>query len=250
MVETTTVQSQLEAMAEAGLLYGRKCSKTNPKMRRYIFASRKGIEIFDLEQTAAMLAKAIDFMKDLLAKGGKLLMVGTQPAARELVQKFAAKHGFFYVTERWLGGTLTNFKTISSRLQYLKKLKSDRDSGQLDKYTKKEKHELQKYIDRFDKFFIGLTEMQQLPEAVFIVNPEEHLTAIREAKRLGIPVIAIISTDGDPDLITHPIPANANARLSIGWILDKIDAGITDKSEILNPESATNPSAQNPNDQK
>lgn len=236
--------AQLEIMAEAGLLYGRKCSKTNPKMRRYIFASRKGIEIFDLEQTAVLLQKAIDFIKELIAKGGKLLVVGTQPAAKELVKNLAAKHGFFYVTERWLGGTLTNFKTISSRLQYLKKLKSDRDSGELNKYTKKEKLTLTKYIDRFDKFFIGFSEMQQLPEAVFIINPEEHLTAIREAKRLSIPIIALISSDGDPEPVTYPIPANANARLSIGWILDKIDAGLNQisntQSSISNVNERTN----------
>lgn len=216
----------LEEMARAGILYGRKKSKTNPKMRPYIQATRSGIEIFDLTQTLAAIEKTREFLKELNQKGGMPLLVGTQPAAKEIIRNLADKFGFPYVTERWLGGTLTNFKTLSTRINYYLKLKADRAAGKLEKYTKKERLNFDQEISRMEKLFGGLERMNKLPDVLIVVDSILHLTAIREANRLKIPIIAIINSDSDPDAVQIPIPANASARSSIIWILGKLEKAI------------------------
>lgn len=210
-------------MIKAGVIYGRKKSKTNPKMRPYIFATRKGIEIFNLPQTLALLDKAIIFLKEKTEKKLPVLVVGTQPAAKDLVKKFAEKFGFAYVVERWLGGTMTNFKVISKRIEYFTRLKSDKATGRLDKYTKRERLKIDENIQKLSKVLSGIEKMNQLPDAVMIFDVEEHQTAVREANRLKIPIIGIANSDSNPDQINYLIPANDNSKTSIAWILEYIE---------------------------
>lgn len=226
--ETVEFENQpiLEEMAQAGILYGRKKSSTNPKMLSFIHAVRNGIKIFDLAQTWEAIEKAQTFLKDIISKGGQVLLVGSQPAAQEAIKAMADKFGFPYVVERWLGGTLTNFKTLSSRINRYIQLKTDRATGKLDKYTKKERLEFDREIGRMEKLFGGLEKMSKLPEAVLIVDAKLHLTAIREANRLRLPIVAIINSDSDPDWAQYSIPANASAKSSIVWILNKLESAI------------------------
>lgn len=216
----------VEEMMKAGLMYGRKRSFTNPKMKSYIFAIRGGMAVFDLSKTLKALETALEAVKKAVKGGGKVLVVGTQPAAKELVKAFAKDHGQYFVTERWLGGTLTNFKTISSRVEHFKKLKSDKAAGRLEKYTKKERVGMDKEIEDMGELFGGFEDMTVLPAMVLLVNATLHDTALREARRMKIPVVALMSSDGNPDFVQYPIPGNASARPSIAWVLEKIGKAI------------------------
>lgn len=227
----------LDEMTKAGILYGRKKSKTHPKMRPFIFATRNNIEIIDLPKTLEAVEKAGEFLKETAKNGGLLLVVGTQPAAQELVEEFAKKLAAPYVTKRWLGGTLTNFKTINKRTEYYLKLKSDLESGKLEKYTKKERVVFGKEIGRLTQFFSGLEKLARLPNALIVVNANEHLTAVKEALRLKVPIIAIVSTDTNPELVTYPIPANDNAKMSIAWILEKLAGKIEEGLRERQPKT-------------
>ncbi len=227
----------LEEMVKAGVLYGRKKSKTHPRMRPFIYATRNGVEILDLPKTMEALDKAGEFLKELAKKDGLILTVGTKPAAQDLVTEFAAKFTFPFVVKRWLGGTLTNFKTLSKRVQYYMNLKADQATGKLEKYTKKEQLEFGKQIEKMNIFFSGLERLTRLPDVLLVVNVNDHITAVREARRLKIPVVAIMSTDTDPELVDYPIPANDNSRTSIGWILaklqTKIEEGVKEKPPVV-----------------
>lgn len=226
----------LEEMAKAGILYGRKKSKTHPKMRPFIYTTRNGIEILDLPKTLDALEKAGDFLKDIATKpDASILAVGTRPAAQELIENFGKKFAMPYVTKRWLGGTLTNFKTISSRIRYYQKLKSDEATGKLDKYTKKEQLGFRKQIEKMDQFFGGLEKLERLPDALLVINANEHMTAIREAHRAKIPVVCIISTDTNPEVVEHPIPANDDGKSSITWIFGKLESKIEEGKKNRKP---------------
>lgn len=216
----------LEEMSKAGILYGRKKSKTNPKMRPFILATRSGVEIFDLPQTQEAAARAQEAIRQLKEKKSKIMLVGTQPAVRDLIKELAVKLEAPFVVERWLGGTFTNFQTLSQRIRYYTKLKADRAAGKLDKYTKKERLNFDKEIARMDKLFGGLEKLDKLPDLLFIVDAElkNHKTAVEEAKKLNIPVMAILNSDNNPEKIQYPIPGNSNARSSVQWVLNKIFA--------------------------
>lgn len=216
----------LDEMVKAGVLYGRKKAKTHPHMRPFIFGTRNGIEILDLPKTSEALDKAGEFLKEIAKKDGLIMVVGTKPAAQDLSEEFAKKFSFPYVTKRWLGGTLTNFKTLSKRIQYYMNLKADKATGKLEKYTKKEQVEFGKIIGKMDQFFIGLERLSRLPDALFVVNANDHITAVREAHRMKIPVVAIMSSDTDPELAEYPIPANDNSKMSIAWMIGKLEAKI------------------------
>ena len=230
----------MEEMVKAGVLYGRKKSKTHPRMKDFVFATRNGIEILDLPKTMQALEKAAEFLKEIAKKDGIIIVVGTKPVCQELAENFAKKFSMSFVVKRWLGGTLTNFKTISKRIQYYMNLKADKASGKLAKYTKKEQVAFDKEIERLNGFFIGLERLTKLPDTLIVIDANEHITAVREAKRLKIPVVAILSTDTDPEAVEYPIPANDNSKTSIAWILGKLEAkiaeGVREKSEALNPK--------------
>jgi small subunit ribosomal protein S2 len=223
----------LEKMTEAGILYGRRKNKTHPRMRRFIFVTRNGSEIFDLEKTINYLEKAGDFLKSIAQKKSVILCVGTTPVARDLIKNFAKKFDYPFVVERWLGGTLTNFKTLSKRLQYYIKLKDDREAGRFERYTKKERLQFNKEIERLTKLFGGLEKLKQLPHAVLIIGSTSHDTAVREARIAKIPIVSIISTDADPEIINYPIPANDRARSSIALVLESLEKKV--EEGIKNP---------------
>jgi len=247
--EKSTVEFELlQKMAEAGIFYGRKKTKTHPRMKRFIYATRNGSEILDLEKTAAFLEEAGNFIETLAQKRAIVLCVGTTPAAKDLIKKFAESSGYPFVIERWLGGTLTNFKTLSGRLQYFIKLKSDREAGRLEKYTKKERLNFDREIDRLKKLFGGLETLKELPDALLIVGSTSHDTAVREARIMKIPIISILSTDADPEKIQYPIPANDRARSSIQWLLEvlvkRVEAG---KKTPIIEEIKTSPQREEKN---
>jgi len=238
--EKTMDPMLLEEMVKAGILYGRKKSKTHPRMRPFIYATRSGIEILDLPKTMEAIDKAGEFLKEVSKKSGLVLAVGTKPATQDLVENFAQALSMPFVIKRWLGGTLTNFKTLSKRIQYYMNLKADKATGKLEKYTKKEQVEFGKQIEKMNGFFRGLEKLNKLPDALLVVNVNDHITSVREAKRLKIPVVAILSTDTDPELVNYPIPANDNSKSSIAWILNRLQSKMEEgaKERVVMPIAA------------
>jgi small subunit ribosomal protein S2 len=211
-------------MIAAGVAAGRKKSKTNPKMDPFIFTYSRGLAVFDIAQTLARIDAAAVFLKEIMDAQRSILIVGSQPAARDLVQALAERRGFAYVVNRWIGGLLTNFKTISERIAYFKKLKADKASGALEKYTKKERLEFDRLMANMAVAFGGVQDMPDLPGALVVVDALAHDIAVREAKRMRIPVVAVMSNDNDPSAIAYPIPANDNTRSSVAWILNRIES--------------------------
>jgi small subunit ribosomal protein S2 len=226
MSNQTVTNELIAEMAKTGILLGHKKSKTHPRMRPHISSNRNDIELLDPEAVMDSLGKAIEIMKAKLLAGGIFLLVGTSAAAKATIEGFAHGLKMPYVTNRWLGGTMTNFKMISSRLKYYEDLKIKREKGDLAKYTKKEQLQFQKEISKMAKHFDGLTPMIKLPDMVFIVDIKTHDTAVREARTLNIPIVAIIDTNDDPDLVDYPIFANDHNRSSIEWIVERIKEGI------------------------
>jgi len=215
-------------MMKVGLMYGHKKSKTNPKFKRYIFGTRNGVEIIDLSQTLSALDSWIEILKNELKQGKSVLIVATQPAATEAVENLAKKFNFSFINDRWIGGLLTNFKVVGQRLEYFKKIQSDFEKGEFDKYTKKERVMINRNIFRMRKMFTGLENLVRLPDIIFVIDPslKGHTTAIREAKRMKIKVAAILDSDDDPDLVNWQIPANDHAKMSIDWIINRIEKGL------------------------
>ncbi len=241
---STIDKALLEEIMTAGVLYGRKKSKTNPKMRKYIHSTRNGFQIFDAEKIMDLGKKSEDFLKSVAAKGGSFLIVGTEAHHREPVKAFALKLGVPNIANRWLGGILTNFKTLQQRLQYYLKLKSDLETGRLDKYTKKERVQFGKDAERLEKLFSGLENFTKIPSVLIVVGATSHMTAVREAKRLKIPVVAIVSTDCDPEIVDYIFPGNDRSKSSIAWILDRfataIEQGVKEmKANVVSAPSET-----------
>jgi small subunit ribosomal protein S2 len=212
----------LEEMTKAGVLYGRKKSKTHPRMKKYIFATRNGFEVFDLPKTTDALESAKKFLAEIIRDRGTVILVGTAPAAKGLIQAVAKKTNFPLVTERWLGGTLTNFKTLSKRIDHFKQLKADKASGKLDKYTKKERVLIDKKIEKMTRLFGGLEKLERTPNALFVIDAVKHDIAVREALRLNIPIVAIVNSDTNPEKLDYVIPANTNSKASLTWIMDQL----------------------------
>jgi small subunit ribosomal protein S2 len=214
-------------MIEAGVFYGRKKSKTNPKMRPFVLTNRGGIEVINLQKTAEALEKAMGFLKEKVRQNGLPLMVGTEPAAETIIKKLAEKFSLPYVTLRWIGGTITNFKIISNRVEHMKQLRSDLASGALvDKYTKKERLEMEREMKRLESLMGGLENMPKEPDFVIIIDPNLHSTAVREARIKKIPIVALANVDADPDVIDYLVPGNDKARKSIEWFLTNVEKAI------------------------
>ncbi len=229
--ESAITDEGLREMVEAGVFYGRNKSKTNPKMRSYILGARNEIEIIDLNRTQEDLAKALEFLKKRTASGGKVLFVGTQPAAAEEVQKVAGHFGFPQVSGRWIGGTITNFKVISKRIEHLKQLMRDWAANAFSQYTKKERLGFERELRNLTEVMGGLLELTAKPEAAIIIDPQVHAIAVREANRAGIPIVALLNTDADPDSVQYPVAGNTKSRSSIGWFLEKIRAAMQEGIE-------------------
>lgn len=209
-------------MANHGVLFGHNKSKTHPKMKPYVGATKNEIEILKPEATLYSLHKAAEFLKEIVAKKGMVLIVGTNPSAKEAVLKLANKFEFPKVVNRWLGGTMTNFNIMKERLKYYQSLKLRKEKGELSKYTKKEQMGFSKELGKLSVKFDGLVKMERLPDAIFVVDIKTHAIAVREAIKANIPVIAIIDTNDNPQKISYPIIANDHSKTSVNWIVDKI----------------------------
>ena len=213
-------------MIDAGVFYGRKKSKTNPKMREFVLSNRGGIEIINLQKTGEHLEKAMGFIKEKVRNGGMPLLVGTSPAADAGIERLAKEFSLPYVMLRWVGGTLTNFKIISRRVEHLRKLRADLASGALEKYTKKERLEMEREVKRLEELMGGLEAMPREPDFLVVVDPNLHVTAVREANIRNIPVVAYANVDADPDVIDYLVPGNDKARMSVSWFLGNVEKAI------------------------
>ncbi len=205
----------IKELLEAGVHFGHKTSRWNPKMKKFIFGERSGIYIIDLEKTEECLNKARDFLLDITSRGEVVLFVGTKRQAQEVVQQEAIRCGMYYVTERWPGGMLTNYATIKKSINRLKEIEKMKEDGTFDKLTKKEVAHLEKELTKLKKNFSGIVQMERMPKAIFIVDTKKEETAVREANRLSIPVIGLIDTNSNPDLVAYSIPGNDDATKSI-----------------------------------
>ncbi|HZQ38303.1 MAG TPA: 30S ribosomal protein S2 [Dehalococcoidia bacterium] len=212
----------MKQLLEAGVHFGHQTRRWDPRMRRFIFTERNGIHILDLQQTVTRLNAAYDFVRDLVAGGGTLLFVGTKKQAQEAIEAEAKRCHMPYVNNRWLGGTLTNFQTIQSRIDHLVRLEEAKARGEFDRLPKKEIGQLDEEIERLNRHFGGVKEMTRLPAALFIVDtPKEHI-AITEAVRLGIPIVAMCDTNSNPDVIDYPIPSNDDAIRAVKLITGRL----------------------------
>jgi small subunit ribosomal protein S2 len=208
----------MKQLLEAGVHFGHQTKRWNPKMAPYIFGERNDIYIINLEKTVKKIEEACDFLRDAASKGGGILFVGTKKQAKDAIFSEAQRCGMYYVTERWLGGLLTNFSTIRNSIRRMKELEKMKLDGSMELRTKKERASLEKELGKLQKNLTGVYEMKKLPAAIIIIDPKKEETAVREAKKLGIPVAALIDTNSDPDWVDFPIPGNDDAIRSIKLI--------------------------------
>ena len=212
----------MKQLLEAGVHFGHQTRRWNPKMKEYIFTERNGIYIIDLQKTVKKIDEAYYFIRDLAMEGGTVLFVGTKKQAHESIEQEAKRCEMFYVNQRWLGGMLTNFKTIQSRINKLRKIEKMEADGAFDLLPKKEVIQLKAEQEKLEKNLGGIKEMKKLPSAMFVVDPRKEHIAILEAKALGIPVVAIVDTNCDPDEADYPIPGNDDAIRAVKLIASKI----------------------------
>ena len=205
-------------LLEAGVHFGHQTKRWNPKMKEYIYTSRDDIYIIDLNKTAEKIEEAYVALKEIAANGGKVVFVGTKKQAQEAAKEAATRTDSYYVTERWLGGTLTNFRTIRKRISRLEQIEKMRENGTMDVLPKKEVLKINKEYDKLLTYFAGIREMKKLPDAMVIVDPKKEYNAIREAHKLNIPVFGIVDTNADPDDLTYPIPGNDDAVRAINLV--------------------------------
>jgi len=219
----------IKQLLEAGVHFGHQTSRWNPKMKEYIFGERNGVHIIDLQQTMKLFKDAVDFMTDLGSQGKEVLFVGTKRQALESVEEDAQRCGMHYITTRWLGGLLTNFGTIQKSIKRYKELESMRDEGFYEKLSKKEVAQLERERRKLDKNLRGIRDMHRLPDALFVIDSDKEAIAVKEASKLGIPDVAVVDSNCDPDLIDYIIPGNDDALRSIklftSTISDAVMAG-------------------------
>ncbi|MBI4700804.1 MAG: 30S ribosomal protein S2 [Deltaproteobacteria bacterium] len=233
----------LRVLIEAGVHFGHQTRRWNPKMRHHIYGARGGIHIIDLDQTVELFGRAYDFIVGAVARGGHVLFVGTKRQAQDIVIEEAKRCGMYHVTNRWLGGTLTNFRTIKQGLERLRSLERMKEDGELEQRPKKEIVRLEKERERLEKFLGGLKGMGTLPAAVFVVDPGQEQIAVAEARKLAIPVIAITDTNCDPDLIDFVVPGNDDAIRSIRILTQRVADACLDGQQRRKAEPATDQSA-------
>ena len=208
-------QPQIQDLLEAGVHFGHQTSRWNPKMRKFIFAERNGIYIIDLKKTLRQLELAQEMVRTVISRGERVLFVCTKRQLRNVIQAEAERSNSFYVTERWLGGMLTNFSTIKQQIRRLRELERGQEEGAFEFYTKKERLMLEREREKLDKYLSGVKDMARLPGALFVVDARKERIAVREANKLGIPVVAIADTNADPDLLTVPVAGNDDAIRSV-----------------------------------
>ena len=212
----------IKELLEAGVHFGHETKRWNPKMKRFIYAERNGIFIIDLQKTLVEMQRSCAYVEDLAARGGVILYVGTKKQAQEIIQIEADRVGMPYVNQRWLGGMLTNFKTISARVKRLEELEKLFESEDINERPKKEQVRLQHELERLRKYLGGFRRLSRLPDALYVVDPAKEAIAVAEANKLGIPIVALADTDSDPDLIDHIIPGNDDAIRSIQLVTSRM----------------------------
>jgi small subunit ribosomal protein S2 len=229
-----SISVTIKELLEAGAHFGHQASRWDPRMKSYIFTKRNGIHIIDLEQTVTMLSKACGFIQDVATDGGNILFVGTKKQAQEAIEQEATRCGMYYVNQRWIGGMLTNFATIQARIDYLVRLEDQQNRGEFSRLPRKEAMKLGEEIERLNRQMGGFKEMTSIPAALFIIDPTKERIALAEARRMAIPVVAVVDTDCNPHDIDLPIPANDDAIRAIRLICSKIaDAVIEAKSGVI-----------------
>jgi small subunit ribosomal protein S2 len=222
----------MKQLLEAGVHFGHQTRKWNPRMRRFIFTERNGIHIIDLQQTVQRLQVAYDWVRDLAANGGVILFVGTKKQAQEAIEAEARRCGMPYVNNRWLGGTLTNFQTIQSRIDHLVRLENARARGDFEVLPKKEQLKIDEEIERLNRHFGGIKEMTRLPSALFIVDPPKERNAVLEAMRMNIPIVAMNDTNSDPDEVECPIPSNDDAIRAVKLLTAKMADAVLEGQSV------------------
>lgn len=233
-------------MLKSGLHFGHKTSKWHPKMAPFIFGSKNDVHIIDLEKTKEKLEAAATVAKDLAAQGKTILFVGTKRQAKPLVEKYAVACGMPYVTERWLGGLLTNFENVSRLPKKLVRLKEQKEKGELAKYTKKEQLEFDREIAKLSRFVGGIESLNKMPDMMFVIDIAEEKTAIREAKSTNTPVIALVDSNTNPDNVMHPIPGNDDATKGIEYILQYMSAAISEGKQSIPATPVSAPAGVRP----
>ncbi|WP_416826856.1 30S ribosomal protein S2 [Ectobacillus polymachus] len=221
----------MKQLLEAGVHFGHQTRRWNPKMKRYIFTERNGIYIIDLQKTVKKVEEAYNTMREIAANGGNVLFVGTKKQAQDAIKEEALRAGMYFVNQRWLGGTLTNFQTIQKRIKRLKDIERMQEDGTFDVLPKKEVVQLKKELERLEKFLGGIKDMKGLPDAIFIVDPRKERIAVAEARKLNIPLIGIVDTNCDPDEIDHVIPANDDAIRAVKLLTAKMADAILEAKQ-------------------
>lgn len=221
----------MKQLLEAGVHFGHQTRRWNPKMAKYIFTERNGIYIIDLQKTVKKVDEAYNFVRELAAEGGNVLFVGTKKQAQDTIKEEAIRSGMFFINERWLGGTLTNFSTIKKRINRLKQLEKMEEDGTFEVLPKKEVIILKKEMTRLEKFLGGIKDMPGVPDALFIVDPRKERIAIAEAHKLNIPIVAIVDTNCDPDEIDYVIPANDDAIRAVKLLTSKMADAIIEAKQ-------------------
>lgn len=239
------MEPAIKEMMDAGVFFGRSRAKTHPRVKQHIIANRNGIDIINLEKSQEQLQPAMEFLKGKVARNANMILVATQPPAHEMALKMGAEFSMPVVTLRWLGGTLTNYRVIARRVEYFKKLKADLASGAFSGYTKKEQLDLQKEATKMEEIFSGLEAMAARPDVLLVIDPVYHKTGVAEAKRLGIPVVALANTDTDPDSVDQAVLGNTKSRTAINWFLEHAAAAIREgrKEAAMAKEAAAKEAA-------
>lgn len=237
----------MRELLESGVHFGHQTKRWNPKMRPYIYGARNGIHIIDLQQTADMFRRAYRFVVEQVARGGHVLFVGTKRQAQEIVIEEATRCGMFYVTNRWLGGTLTNFRTIKGALDRMRQIERMAEEGTIDRLTKKEALQIQREQERLEKHVGGVKNMNSLPAVLFVVDPKKEEIAVREAAKLDIPIVGLTDTNCDPDPVDFLIPGNDDAMRSIRLVAQKLaDACLEGQRRRREFLSSSSPGAPRP----
>ena len=224
---------ELKTLLESGVHFGHQAKRWNPKMRKFVFGKRGGILIIDLEKTLSCIRDVQNIVSSVAAKGGKILFVGTKKQAQQIIVEIAKESRMPYVTERWVGGTLTNFDNIREQVRKYCDMAKQHEENAFDRYTKKEIVVFTKELDKMRKKYDGIRELDQKPELIFVVDPKKEHLAVKEAMKMGIPVVALIDTDGDPDIIDYPIPGNDDALKSIRAVMNFVSDALKNIGKIV-----------------
>jgi len=228
----------LRDLLEAGCHFGHQSSRWNPKMKPYIFTARDGVHVFDLAKTKEGLEEAMNYVKQLTKEGKTIVFVGTKRQAKKVIEEVAQTVGMPYVSQRWLGGTITNWEEIKKRIERLQELKEKREKGEFKKFTKKERILIDREIARLERLFGGLVGLEDLPEAIFVVDIKKEIAAVKEANKRGVKIVAVVDTNSDPDLVDYVIPANDDAIKSIELIARKVGEAVEKKKGSKSKKTA------------